>query len=642
MGYNMTQKILSNHLLSGELIPGQEIAIKVDQTLVQDATGTMAFLQFEAIGIPKIKTELSVTYVDHNTLQNGFENADDHRFLQGMSAKYGAYYSRAGNGICHQLHLERFGLPGKTLLGADSHTPTAGGLGSLAIGVGGLNVAVAMGGGPFHLTMPKVVNVKLHGKLSPWVSAKDVVLEVLRRMTVKGGVGKVLEYTGDGIDCLSVPERGTITNMGAETGATYSIFPSDEVTRAFMRAQGRENGWIVLGPDEDAAYDEVMEIDLGTLEPMVAKPHMPDQVAKVNEVMDLAVNQVMIGSCTNSSYLDLMRAAAILKGQTVHPAVSLVVAPGSRQVLKLLADNGALADLVGAVARILECTCGPCIGAGQAPASGAVSVRTSNRNFAGRSGTKDASIYLVSPETAAATAVYGKLTDPRVLGDMPHIALPESYSPDDNMIISPSIEPDQVQIERGPNIKPLSIATPPAANTTGQVLLKVGDNITTDHIMMAGSKVLAFRSNIPEMSNFVFYPVDPTFPARAREAGGGFIVGRENYGQGSSREHAALVPMYLGIKVVIARSFARIHRDNLINFGILPLFFENPEDYDKLDQNDRLEINGLLECLQTDQPVTIKNITKGYEFRTLTRMTVRERATVQAGGLLNYTREQAN
>lgn len=638
MGYNLTQKILKAHLVEGSLEPGKEIAIKVDQTITQDATGTMAYLQFEATGIPRVKTELSVSYVDHNTLQTGFENADDHRFLQGMAAKYGAYFSRPGNGICHQVHLERFGVPGKTMLGADSHTPTGGGLGMIAIGVGGLDVAVAMGGGPFYLTMPKVVNIRLHGRLSPWVSAKDVILEVLRRLTVKGGVGKILEYGGDGVASLSVPERATITNMGAETGATTSIFPSDEVTRAFLRAQGREDCWVPLAADPDATYDETLDIDLGALEPMVAKPHMPDNVVKVKDINLLGVDQVMIGSCTNSSYLDLMRVAAVLKGKRVHPRVSLVIAPGSRQVLKLLAENGALADLVAAGARILECACGPCIGMGQAPPSGGISVRTNNRNFEGRSGTKDGQIYLVSPETAAATAVHGALTDPRQLGEFPVISLPESFSPDDSMVLPPAAEPDKVEVVLGPNIKPLPVAQPLPVGLEGQVLLKVGDNITTDHIMPAGSKVLPLRSNIPAMSKYVFEPVDPEFPERAKAAGGGIVVGGENYGQGSSREHAALVPMYLGVKVVLAKSFARIHRDNLINFGILPITFENPEDYDRINQGDVLELPGVAASLESGQAVLVKNVTRGFEFRALGGMTPRQVEVMRAGGLLNYTR----
>ncbi|NHM28642.1 aconitate hydratase [Desulfofundulus sp. TPOSR] len=638
MGYNLTQKILLNHLVSGTMQPGREIAIRIDQTLTQDATGTMAYLQFEAMGIPRVKTELSVSYVDHNTLQTGFENADDHRFLQSTAAKYGAYFSRAGNGICHQVHLERFGVPGKTLLGSDSHTPTAGGLGMLAIGVGGLDVAVAMGGGPFHMVMPRVVNIRLHGRLAPWATAKDVILEVLRRLTVKGGVGKILEYGGEGIKYLTVPERATITNMGAETGATTSIFPSDEVTRAFLRAQGREEVWVELGPDPDAAYDEVLDIDLSTLEPLVACPHSPDNVKPVREVGPLAVDQVVIGSCTNSSYLDLMKVAAILKGKVVHPRVSLVIAPGSRQVLTMLAQNGALADLVAAGARILECACGPCIGMGQAPPSGGVSVRTINRNFKGRSGTADARVYLASPETAAAAALTGRLTDPRELGDPPVIALPERFHVDDRMILPPADNPDDVEIVRGSNIKPLPVAEPLPRSIQGRVLLKVGDNITTDHIMPAGAKVLPLRSNIPAMAEYVFAAVDPSFPRRAREAGGGIIVGGENYGQGSSREHAALVPMYLGVKAVLAKSFARIHRDNLINFGILPLTFIEPADYDRLEQDDVLQIDQIHRALQEGAELEVKNVTRNITFKVRAQMTPRQVEIILAGGLLNYTR----
>ncbi|AEG16614.1 aconitate hydratase [Desulfofundulus kuznetsovii DSM 6115] len=638
MGYNLTQKILLNHLVSGTMQPGREIAIRIDQTLTQDATGTMAYLQFEAMGIPRVKTELSVSYVDHNTLQTGFENADDHRFLQSTAAKYGAYFSRAGNGICHQVHLERFGVPGKTLLGSDSHTPTAGGLGMLAIGVGGLDVAVAMGGGPFHMIMPGVVNIRLHGRLAPWATAKDVILEVLRRLTVKGGVGKILEYGGEGVKSLTVPERATITNMGAETGATTSIFPSDEVTRAFLRAQGREEVWVELGPDPDAAYDEVLDIDLSTLEPLVACPHSPDNVKPVREVGPLAVDQVVIGSCTNSSYLDLMKVAAILKGKVVHPRVSLVIAPGSRQVLTMLAQNGALADLVAAGARILECACGPCIGMGQAPPSGGVSVRTINRNFKGRSGTADARVYLASPETAAATALTGRLTDPRELGDPPVIALPERFHVDDRMIIPPADNPDNVEIVRGPNIKPLPVAEPLPRSIEGRVLLKVGDNITTDHIMPAGARVLPLRSNIPAMAEYVFAAVDPSFPRRAREAGGGIIVGGENYGQGSSREHAALVPMYLGVKAVLAKSFARIHRDNLINFGILPLTFIEPADYDRLEQDDVLQIDQLHRALQEGAELEVKNVTRNITFKVRAQLTPRQVEIILAGGLLNHTR----
>ncbi|MDI6813712.1 MAG: aconitate hydratase [Desulfitobacteriaceae bacterium] len=639
MGYSITQKLLKAHLLEGTLEPGGEIGIRIDQTLTQDATGTMAYLQFEAMGISRVKTELSVSYVDHNTLQTGFESADDHKFLQGMAARHGAYFSRPGNGICHQVHLERFGVPGKTMLGSDSHTPTGGGLGMFAVGVGGLDVAVAMGGGPFYLRVPKVVNIQLHGRLKPWVVAKDIILEVLRLLSVKGGVGKVLEYGGDGVANLSVPERATITNMGAETGATTSVFPSDDITWQFLRAQGREKVWVELLADPDAAYDEVIHIDLGGLEPLVAQPHMPDNVVTVSAIKDLKVDQIMIGSCTNSSYLDLMRAAAILKGKVVHPEVSLVIAPGSRQVLTLLAKNGALTDLVQSGARILESACGPCIGMGQAPASGAVSLRTNNRNFAGRSGTKDARVYLVSPETAAAAAITGVITDPRVLEDYPEIELPQDFAADDSLVIPPG--DTDVEVVRGPNIKALPVAKPLPVNLSGEILLKVSDNITTDHIMPAGSKVLPFRSNIPAMSKFAFEPIDPTFPERASAAGGGIIVGGENYGQGSSREHAALVPMYLGVKAVIAKSFARIHRDNLINFGILPLTFAHAEDYDRLDLGDSLEIPEVAGTLAKGLEIKVKNLAKGYEFVAVAGMTDRQIAILRAGGLLNFTKENS-
>lgn len=638
MGYNLTQKILKNHLVSGNLEPSSEISVRIDQTLTHDATGTMAFLQFEAIGLPRVKTELSVTYVDHNTLQTGFENADDHRFLQGMASKYGAYFSRPGNGICHQVHLERFGVPGKTMLGSDSHTPTAGGVGMLAIGVGGLDVAVAMGGGPFYMTVPKVVSVRLHGRLRPWVSAKDIVLEVLRRLTVKGGVGKILEYGGEGIKYLTVPERATIANMGAETGATTSVFPSDEITMGFLRSQGRESSWVLQSADDDASYDEFLDIDLGSLSPMVACPHSPDSVKPLQELTSLPVDQVVIGSCTNSSYLDLMQAASILKGRTIHPGVSLVIAPGSRQVLTMLAENGALADLVTTGARILECACGPCIGMGQAPPSGSISVRTNNRNFQGRCGTADARVYLVSAETAAATAVAGVLSDPRALGEMPAIELPERYRVDDSMILLPSDNPGDVEITRGPNIKPLPVAEAMPEKVKGQVLIKVGDNITTDQIMPAGAKVLPLRSNIPAMSDYVFSPLDPSFPLKAREAGGGVIIGGENYGQGSSREHAALAPMYLGVKAVLAKTFARIHRDNLINFGVLPLTFADAADYDRIEPGDMIEIDSIQNVLREGVDPEVKNLTRNISFKARAQMTARQVEIILAGGLLNHTR----
>lgn len=638
MTKNLTQKIIEAHLVSGEMIPGKEIAIKIDQTLTQDATGTLSYLQFEAMGVPQVKTKVSVSYVDHNTLQTGFENADDHLFLQTIASKHGIYFSRPGNGICHQVHLERFGKPGATLLGSDSHTPTGGGLGMLAIGAGGLDVAVAMGGGPFYLSMPKVINVNLSGTLRPWVSAKDIILEVLRRLSVKGGVGKVLEYSGDGVACLAVPERATITNMGAELGATTSVFPSDETTLAFLKAQGRESAWSFLAADPDAAYDEVIEIDLSTLEPMAAQPHSPDNVATIKEIGPIKVNQVAIGSCTNSSYADLMRVAAILKGKTVHPDTSLVISPGSKQVYEMLARNGALVDLIAAGARMLESSCGPCIGMGQSPCSAGVSVRTFNRNFEGRSGTADAKVYLASPEVAAATALNGCLTDPGELGEYPEIAQPKNFLINDGMILAPSKQPQDVEVRRGPNIKPLPIAKPLAAGMEIAVLLKTGDNISTDHIMPAGSKILPLRSNIPAISQYVFSSVDPTFPERALAAGGGVIVGGQNYGQGSSREHAALAPMYLGIKAVVAKSFARIHRANLVNFGILPLTFVNESDYDSIDQDDVLEFSGLSETLKNAKTLILNNKSKSKQIQVAHNLSNREAAIVLEGGLLNYTR----
>ncbi|MCR4430312.1 MAG: aconitate hydratase [Tepidanaerobacteraceae bacterium] len=641
---NLTQKIIKSHLVEGKMIPGEEIALRIDQTLTQDATGTMAYLEFEAIGIPRVKTELSVSYVDHNTLQTGFENADDHRFLQTAAAKFGAYFSRAGNGICHQVHLERFAVPGKTLLGSDSHTPTGGGLGMLAIGAGGLDVAMAMAGHPFYLAMPKVVNVRLHGKLAPWTSAKDIILEVLRRLSVKGGVGKVMEYSGDGVKSLSVPERATITNMGAELGATSSIFPSDEATRRFLEAQGRGCDFIPLQADPEAEYDEIIDINLDELEPLIALPHSPDNVKKVSEAAGQKVDQVFIGSCTNSSYVDLMKVSKILKGKTIAPDVSLVVAPGSKQVLYMLSKNGALADIVAAGARILECACGPCVGVGQAPSSGAISLRTSNRNFEGRSGTRDAKVYLVSVETAAVSALTGVITDPRSLGEPIAIEMPEKFAIDDRMIISPPADGRNVEILRGPNIKPLPKAEPLHDEIRGRVLLKVGDNITTDHIMPAGAKILPLRSNIPAISKHCFEGMDPTFPDRAIKAGGGFIVGGANYGQGSSREHAALAPLYLGIKAVIAKSFARIHRQNLINFGILPLTFEDERDYDEINQavaadGDELVIENARERLLSDA-VEVKNLTRGRTFKVRHGLSERQKEIILSGGLLNFANRQ--
>lgn len=639
MAQNIVQKIIGSHILSGEMTPGQEISIRIDQTLTQDATGTMAYLQFEAIGVPQVKTKLSVSYVDHNTLQTGFENADDHRFLQTVAAKHGIYFSRPGNGICHQVHLERFGVPGMTLLGSDSHTPTAGGLGMIAIGAGGLDVAVAMGGGPFYLNMPEVVNVKLTGQLKPWVAAKDVILELLRIMTVKGGVGKIIEYSGEGVKTLSVPERATITNMGAELGATTSIFPSDEITLAFMQSQKRENDWIELIADPEASYDKVIEIDLSELEPMVAQPHSPDNIGKVKDIGPIPVQQVLIGSCTNSSYTDLMRVAGILKGKKVHPSVDLGISPGSRQVFKMLASNGALADIISAGARILENACGPCIGMGQSPSSGAVTVRTFNRNFEGRSGTADAKVYLASPEIAAATALTGVLTDPRELGEYVEVEIPPEFPIDDSMVLPPVNEPEKIKIFRGPNIKPLPVNKKLPDTLQGTVLLKLEDNITTDHIMPAGAKILPLRSNIPAISQYVFSGIDLSFPDRAKDAGGGFIVGGQNYGQGSSREHAALAPMYLGIKAVITKSFARIHRANLVNFGILPLTFVNEADYDAVCSEDTIEID--VRSISKEAMLTIKNISKGTEFNVRHDLTPRQVEIIKAGGLLNHTKQNA-
>ena len=641
MGKNLTRKIIEEHLVSGEPKVGDEIAIRIDQTLTQDATGTMAYLQFEAMGLPRVRTKLSVSYVDHNMLQAGFENADDHRFLQSVAAKYGIYFSRPGNGICHQVHLERFSAPGQTLLGSDSHTTTLGGVGMLAIGAGGLDVAVAMGGGPFYLTMPKVVRVGLKGRLQPWVTGKDIILEMLRRLTVKGGVGRVFEYGGEGVACLEVPERATITNMGAELGATTSVFPSDERTREYLRAQRREQAWQPLSADPDAEYDEVVEIDLSSLEPLIARPQSPDNVVPVRELAGTKVAQVCVGSCTNSSYSDLMTVARVLRGKTVHPNLSATVTPGSRQVFNMIARNGALADLIESGFRILESACGPCIGMGQAPPSGSVSVRSFNRNFAGRSGTPNDQVYLCSPEVAAATALMGVVTDPRDLGDPPRVEAPAEFHIDDDMIIPPSEKPEEMEILRGPNIQPLPLAEPVAESIRAPVLLKVGDNISTDHILPAGARVLPLRSNIPAISEFVFERVDPSFSQRAKEAGRSIVVGGSNYGQGSSREHAALAPMYLGLKAVIARSFARIHWNNLINFGIVPLTFANEADYDRVEQGDELELVGLREALRDGKPVTARNLSKGSEFVAEHNLTPRQAEILLAGGLLNYVRAQA-
>ncbi len=640
MGLTISQKIIKNHLVTGEMIPGTEIGIRIDQTLTQDATGTMAYLEFEAMGIERVRTELSVAYIDHNTLQTGFENADDHRFIQSVAKKRGLLFSKPGNGICHQLHLERFGKPGKTLIGSDSHTPTGGGMGMLAIGAGGLDVAVAMGGGEYFTTMPKVTLVRLSGKLSPWVSAKDIILEVLRIMSVKGGVGKVIEYGGEGVATLSVPERATITNMGAELGATTSVFPSDDITRKFLKAQGREEDWCELSADEDAQYDEIIDIDLCKLVPLAAMPHMPDNVKSVEEIGNIEISQVCIGSCTNSSLLDMLKVAAILKGKKVAPNVSLTISPGSMQVLNMLSLNSALSDILCAGARLLECACGPCIGMGQSPQSSGVSLRTFNRNFEGRSGTADAGIYLVSPEVAAASALTGVLTDPRTLGEMPEITMPEAFIINDNLIEKPAdiSEADAVEIKYGPNIKPFPSSDILPADIQAKAILKVGDNITTDHIMPAGAKILPYRSNIPYLSNFCFRQCDENFAENCKAEGKGFIIGGSNYGQGSSREHAALVPLYLGIKAVIAKSFARIHCANLINAGIMPFTFANPDDYDTVDQGDVLALNGIREAIETGAPVTLRNETKGLIYALNYDYSDRQKAMILAGGLLNYTK----
>ena len=640
MGMTIGQKLIKSHLVSGEMIPGTEIGLRIDQTLTQGATGTMAYLEFEAMGVERVRTELSVAYIDHNTLQTGFENADDHRFIQSVAKKRGLLFSKPGNGICHQIHLERFGKPGKTLIGSDSHTPTGGGIGMLAIGAGGLDVAVAMGGGTYYTTMPKMTLIRLSGKLSPWVGAKDIILEVLRIMSVKGGVGKIIEYGGEGVKTLSVPERATITNMGAELGATTSVFPSDEITKSFLKAQGREEDWSELKPDPDAKYDEIIDIDLSALEPMAAMPHMPDNVKKVSEIGNIEISQVCIGSCTNSSLLDLLKVAAILKGKKVAPNVSLTISPGSMQVLNMLSLDGALSDILGAGARLLECACGPCIGMGQSPQSKGVSLRTFNRNFEGRSGTADAGIYLVSPEVAAASALTGCLTDPRTLGEMPEIKLPERFIINDNMIEKPASveEADSVEIKYGPNIKPFPTSVELPESIEAPAILKVGDNITTDHIMPAGAKILPYRSNIPYLSNFCFRQCDEKFSERCKAAGKGFIIGGANYGQGSSREHAALVPLYLGIKAVIAKSFARIHCANLINAGIMPFTFADGSDYDRIDTDDTLALEGIREKIADGKPVTLKNLTKGEEYALNYDYSDRQTAMILAGGLLNYTK----
>ncbi|HBQ64363.1 MAG TPA: aconitate hydratase [Clostridiales bacterium] len=637
MGQNLTQKILAAHLVGGNMEPGNEIAIRIDQTLTQDSTGTMAYLQFEAMGISRVKTRKSVAYIDHNTLQTGFENADDHKYIQTVAYKHGIHFSRPGNGICHQVHLERFGIPGMTLLGSDSHTPTGGGIGMLAIGAGGLDVAVAMGGGSYYLSMPRICRVELTGRLQPWVTAKDIILEILRKLTVKGGVGKIMEYAGDGIATLTVPERATITNMGAELGATTSIFPSDAVTREFLRAQGREQDFVELNADADARYDEQITVDLSALVPMAAKPHSPDHVVPVANIAGIPVDQVAIGSCTNSSYMDMMKVAAILKGRKVHPRVSLVISPGSRQVLAMLAQNGALGDMVAAGARILESACGPCIGMGQSPATNAVSLRTFNRNFEGRSGTASAQVYLVSPETAAVSAITGVLTDPANDGPAPRVAQPRTFLADDSMVIPPAAEGEAAEVIRGPNIKPFPVNAPLADEVCGKVLIKLGDHITTDHIMPSNAKLLPFRSNVPYLAGYCLTPCDTEFPARAKQNQGGFIVGGTNYGQGSSREHAALAPLELRIKGVIVKSFARIHMANLINSGILPMTFTDETDYDRIQPMDALCIPDARNQIGKEQ-IRVRNETQGYDFMVWIACSERQAAILLAGGLLNHTR----
>ncbi len=637
MGLTIAQKIIKEHLVSGDMIPGSEIALKIDQTLTQDATGTMAYLEFETMGVPRVRTELSVAYIDHNTLQSGFENADDHRFIQSMAKKYGLYFSRPGNGICHQVHLERFGKPGKTLIGSDSHTPTGGGIGMLAIGAGGLDVAVAMGGGAYYITMPKMYKVNLTGKLRPFVTAKDVSLEILRILSVKGGVGAIIEWAGEGVKTLSVPERATITNMGTELGATTSIFPSDEITKAFLEAEGRGQDFVELKSDEDAVYDKIIDIDLSALEPMIACPHSPDNVVKVSGLKGTKVDQVCIGSCTNSSLLDMLKVAALLKGKTIRPEVSLSISPGSKQVLSMLADCGALSDILASGARLLECACGPCIGMGFSPNSGGVSLRTFNRNFEGRSGTADGQVYLVSPETAVAAALTGEITDPTLLGEMPEVTMPKAFKIDDSAVIPPASpeEAKELPILRGPNIKPFPDSLPQEDTLEAPLVLKVGDNITTDHIMPAGAKILPYRSNIPHLSQYCFGVCDSTFPERAKAAGQSIVVGGNNYGQGSSREHAALVPLYLGVRAVIAKSFARIHAANLINAGIMPLTFENPDDYDKISQDDTLRIEHVYDGMDEGKMV-LKDVTTGAEIPLSCSFTERQKAILKAGGLLKY------
>lgn len=641
MGLTIAQKIIKDHLISGDMTVGSEVALRIDQTLTQDATGTMAYLEFESMGIPRVRTEKSVAYIDHNTLQSGFENADDHRYIQSVAKKHGLYFSRPGNGICHQVHLERFGKPGKTLIGSDSHTPTGGGIGMLAFGAGGLDVAVAMGGGAYYITMPKMYKVELTGKLQDFVTAKDVSLEILRILSVKGGVGAIIEWGGEGIKTLSVPERATITNMGTELGATTSIFPSDEITKAFLEAEERGEDWKPLASDPDAEYDAVIKIDLSTLKPLIACPHSPDNVVTVESLKGTKVDQVCIGSCTNSSLLDMLKVAALLKGKVIDPTVSLSISPGSKQVLAMLADCGALTDIISAGARLLECACGPCIGMGFSPNSAGVSLRTFNRNFEGRSGTKDGKVYLVSPETAVAAALTGEITDPRLLGKMPEIKMPAAFRIDDSAVISPADEETAKTLEvlRGPNIKKFPDTFPQENTLTAPLLLKVGDNITTDHIMPAGAKILPYRSNIPHLSQFCFAVCDETFPERAKAAGRSVIVGGSNYGQGSSREHAALVPLYLGVRAVVAKSFARIHVANLINVGILPLTFKNSEDYDRLNLNDTLTFSDVHSGMDKGV-IMMKDETTGESFELSCSFTERQKDILKAGGLLAYTKEQ--
>ena len=642
MGFTIAQKIIKQHLVSGDMTVGSEVALKIDQTLTQDATGTMAYLEFETMGIDRVKTEKSVAYIDHITLQSGFENADDHIYIQSVAQKHGIYFSRPGNGICHQVHLERFGIPGKTLIGSDSHTPTGGGIGMLAFGAGGLDVAVAMGGGAYYITMPKMFKVNLTGKLNPFVTAKDVSLEILRILSVKGGVGAIIEWGGEGVKTLSVPERATITNMGTELGATTSIFPSDEITREFLKAEGREEDYVPLCSDEDAQYDRIIDINLSELEPLIACPHSPDNIVTVKSLKGTKVNQVCVGSCTNSSLADMLKVAALLKGKVIKPSVSMSVSPGSKQVLSMLADSGALSDILASGARLLECACGPCIGMGFSPNSAGVSLRTFNRNFEGRSGTADGQVYLVSPETAVAAAIFGEITDPRELGTMPEIKMPDKFKIDDSAVIPPADEKTAKNLEvlRGPNIKPFPESFPQEDSLSAPLILKVGDNITTDHIMPAGAKILPYRSNIPHLSQFCFGVCDKTFPERAKKAGKGIVVGGSNYGQGSSREHAALVPLYLGVRVVIAKSFARIHIANLINAGIMPLTFKNADDYEKLAEGDALELKDIYKGFDSGE-IILHNKTNGEEIPLECDFTDRQKEILKAGSLLQYTTKEA-